>query len=155
MIKQTAQQLNLPEELVRDVIKYYYKDIRKSLSALDHVRVVVTGLGFFNIKYWSVKYRLDKFKNMLKAYEPYNDSRSEPIKKDIREKIDQLQYMYEVCEGEKIKKEKIKAKRRELEKEYYDSLAKQKENMGGTSEHVVSQPADKNNSESAIENLPE
>lgn len=153
LIKLTAEQLNLPEEVVHDLIIYYYKDVRKALSTLEGPRVVISGLGNFNIKHWKLKDQLSKLLRMFKSYESYNSKQSELIRVDIQKKIDQLQGMTTMWEGETIRKQKIKKKRRELEKEYNDRLAKQMENTGGNLEHIVSESENKTDSEEASSNM--
>jgi hypothetical protein len=53
-IPDVASQLGHPEDVVNDVVMYYWQEIRKSLSTLKHQRVHVTNLGDFTIKHWKV-----------------------------------------------------------------------------------------------------
>lgn len=63
-----ATELALPEELVEDVINYYWQEIRKSLSSLKHNRIHLTNLGDFTIKHWKID---DKIQ-MLEQWEEKN-----------------------------------------------------------------------------------
>jgi hypothetical protein len=63
-----AEQLNLSEELVADVVNFYWQEIRKSLSSLSHSRIHVTNLGDFVTKYW----KLDDKIEMLEKWEENN-----------------------------------------------------------------------------------
>lgn len=68
LIPETAKELGLPEELVNDIVTFYYHEVRKSLSGLDHVRVHLTNLGDFTIKHW----KLDEKIQMLETFEERN-----------------------------------------------------------------------------------
>jgi hypothetical protein len=67
-IPTVASKLALPEELVEDVINYYWQEIRKSLSSLKHNRIHLTNLGDFTIKHWKID---DKIQ-MLEQWEEKN-----------------------------------------------------------------------------------
>lgn len=67
-IPNVASELALPEELVEDVINYYWQEIRKSLSNLKHNRIHITNLGDFTIKHWKIE---DKIQ-MLEQWEEKN-----------------------------------------------------------------------------------
>lgn len=63
-----ASELALPEELVEDIVNYYWQEIRKSLSSLKHNRIHLTNLGDFTIKHWKID---DKIQ-MLEQWEEKN-----------------------------------------------------------------------------------
>ena len=67
-IPNVANELALPEELIEDVINYYWQEIRKSLSNLKHNRIHITNLGDFTIKHWKIE---DKIQ-MLEQWEEKN-----------------------------------------------------------------------------------
>ena len=67
-IPKVASELALPEDLVEDVINYYWQEIRKSLSTLKHNRIHLTNLGDFTIKHWKID---DKIQ-MLEQWEENN-----------------------------------------------------------------------------------
>lgn len=152
-IRKTAEQLQLPEELVRDLIIYHYKEIRKRLSNLENVRVKLNGLGYFDIKYWKIDAKAVEYKKMLNYYALRDTKRNELISKDIRIKLDNVLSMQTMCEGEKIKREKCKKRRKEDEQEYYRRLEEQKKNSGGIVEPVVSEPVRERSGAKALENL--
>ena len=49
-----AEQLHLSEDVVKDVITYYWQSVRKNLSSLSHSRIHLTNLGDFTIKHWKI-----------------------------------------------------------------------------------------------------
>ena len=70
-IPSVASDLNLSEELVKDVVLTYWQEIRKSLSGLKHQRVHLTNLGDFVIKHWKIDNRIDA----LEKWEESNKQR--------------------------------------------------------------------------------
>ena len=67
-IPQIAQDLKVEEQLVIDVIDYYWQEVRKNLSSLTHSRVHITNLGDFFIKHWKLDDKID----MLEKWEENN-----------------------------------------------------------------------------------
>lgn len=67
-IPAVAKQTCLPESLVKDLIDYYWAEIRKSLSSLKHQRIHLTNLGDFVIKDWKIDDKID----MLEKWEETN-----------------------------------------------------------------------------------
>jgi hypothetical protein len=67
-ISNVALQLSIQEELVEDVINYYWQEVRKSLSGLKHPTIHVTNLGDFTIKHW----KIDEKVKMLEKWEENN-----------------------------------------------------------------------------------
>lgn len=67
-IPEVASQLLIQQNIVEDVINFYWQEMRKSLSSLKHQRIHVSNLGDFTIKHWKVD---DKIK-MLEQWEENN-----------------------------------------------------------------------------------
>ena len=59
-IPDVANQVDLPEDIIKDIIDYYWRTIRKNLSSLEHVRIHLTNLGDFVIKHWKIDDKIDK-----------------------------------------------------------------------------------------------
>ena len=58
-IQDVAKQLHFSEDVVKDVVDYYWRNIRKSLSSLDHSRIHLTNLGDFTIKHWKIDEKIE------------------------------------------------------------------------------------------------
>jgi len=58
-IPTVAEQLHFSEDVVKDVVDYYWRNIRKSLSSLDHSRIHLTNLGDFTIKHWKIDEKIE------------------------------------------------------------------------------------------------
>jgi nucleoid DNA-binding protein len=68
IIKQVAEELNVPQALVDDIVSFYYKEVRKNLSSLEHPKVNLVGLGDFIILKKSVDRLTDRYTNLSKEY---------------------------------------------------------------------------------------
>lgn len=58
-IPNVSTELGLSEDLVEDVIDYYWREVRKSLSSLSHSRIHLTNLGDFVVKHWKLEEKLE------------------------------------------------------------------------------------------------
>lgn len=61
-IPDVASELAMPEDLVQEVVMYYWEEVRKSLSSLKHQRVHLTNLGDFVIKHWKIDEKIEYLK---------------------------------------------------------------------------------------------
>jgi len=68
LIPQTARELDISEDLVNDVVSFYWREVRSSLSSLKHSRVHITNLGDFLIKTW----KLDETIQRIQTFEEAN-----------------------------------------------------------------------------------
>lgn len=67
-IPDVAEQLNLSQDIVKDVVDYYWREVRKSLATLSHSRIHVTNLGDFVTKHW----KIDEKIGVLEKWEENN-----------------------------------------------------------------------------------
>ena len=67
-IPEVALNLSISEDLARDVVNYYWREVRKNLSSLSHSRIHVTNLGDFVTKHWKIDEKID----MLEKWEENN-----------------------------------------------------------------------------------
>ena len=61
LIPEVSKELGIPQDIVEDVIDYYWQEIRKNLSSLKHTRVHLTNLGDFTIKHWKIDEKIEMF----------------------------------------------------------------------------------------------
>ena len=59
-ISDVAKTTEQSEELVEAIVRFYWQEIRKSLSSLKHQRVHVSNLGDFVIKHWKIDDKIKK-----------------------------------------------------------------------------------------------
>lgn len=68
IIKQVAEEFDLPQSTIDDIVSYYYKEVRKALSSLEHLKVNVKGLGDFIVLKNSVNRLSNKYNALSKQY---------------------------------------------------------------------------------------
>ena len=65
IVKQVAEDMDIPISTVDDIISFYYKEVRKTLSSLEHLRIDLPGLGNFVIKKKSVDRLAKKYRILM------------------------------------------------------------------------------------------
>jgi hypothetical protein len=110
--KIVAEEMNLSDVLVEDLIEFYYKDLRNTMSNLKHPRIMVNGLGQFVAKTFLVRKFIDKYTKSLNnhdtsTYKAYHN------KKQIEQKLSLLISLEELISKEEIKKTNFKSKKNE------------------------------------------
>ena len=69
LYKPLAEELNISEDLVEDIIQFYYKTLRLKLSNLEVPRINVEGLGHFVIKPVSVRNAITRYSKVLDTHD--------------------------------------------------------------------------------------
>ena len=107
LIPKVAVELNIPEQLVKDITDFYWQEIRKSLSGLKHNRVHLTNLGDFTIKHWKLD---DKIEMLEKFKENFRQKGLQEIVTRFRtdESLFDLKAMKKLIEQEGERKDFIK-----------------------------------------------
>ena len=110
LITSTAMELNIPVNIVEDVVTTYWKDIRSSLSELKSPIVHVYAFGNFTIKHWLLekeKQSLIKIKEHLELKKVITE-RTANIINDVILKIRLIEEMEKMFYSEKQRKDFIK-----------------------------------------------
>ena len=126
-IPEVAEELNVSKELVEDVILYYWREVRKSLSGLKHSRIHLTNLGDFVIKHWKIDDKID----MLERWEENNRQKGlqqMTARFKTVESIFDLKHLKKIVEEEKQRKDFIKlhkTKSNESKEQHNNNLEEQ------------------------------
>lgn len=105
IINQVAEELDLPESLVDDIVSFYYKELRKNLSSLEHIRLNLPGLGHFLIRGIVVKKLAYKYNVQIEKYST-DTFTNYHNRKSAEHKIERLtQALEKINEFRKEKKE--------------------------------------------------
>ena len=67
LYKPVAEELNISETLVEDLISFYYKEVRFHLSSLSYPRINVDGLGHFVAKTFVIRKAIPRYKKFLEV----------------------------------------------------------------------------------------
>lgn len=64
-----SEDLNIKQELVEDLVEFYYKEVRMLLSNLKNPRINIDGLGQFVAKPMIIKKAIDKLHKVLDEHD--------------------------------------------------------------------------------------
>jgi nucleoid DNA-binding protein len=105
-----AEELSVSEDLVEDIIQFYYKTLRLKLSNLEAPRINVEGLGHFVIKPVSVRNAITKYTKVLDNHDTSTYS-AYFNKKMLETKLNSLiEIEKKICEQEQVKRNFKKSK---------------------------------------------
>lgn len=107
--KQLAEEQNLSESLIQDVVEYYYKAVKQNMTDIAHPRIDVAGLGHFIVKISTVERGIEKTEKVLKVQDE-STFRGYHFKKVLEERLVLLKNiqakMFEVKEERRKFREK-------------------------------------------------
>lgn len=67
LIKKTAQQLNLPEEMVKDVVEFYYSIVTRKIENLESPTIFLHGLGTLRLSRRKLQKNIEKMQKLLES----------------------------------------------------------------------------------------
>ena len=107
--KQLAEEQNLSESLIQDVVEFYYKAVKQNMIDIAHPRIDVAGLGHFIVKISTVERGIEKTEKVLKVQDE-STFRGYHFKKVLEERLVLLKNiqakMFEVREEKRKFREK-------------------------------------------------
>jgi hypothetical protein len=107
LIPKTSKDCNVSEELVGDVIDFYYTELRKKMEGLEDVSIGVPVLGTFEVSRPKLIKSIKKITDMLSSDKPetFKLLKRYNLTNDIRDKQKQL---LEKLESEKHERDQRK-----------------------------------------------
>jgi len=124
----------MPEEVVRDIVYFYWKEVRKQMSMLEAARVYIVRLGWFDIKHWRLKYTIKDYEGMLSHIDVTESLVNAKKASEIQDKLTNVLKIQQIVGLELEKKKDKNAQRRRKEEIIRQSLEEQKTNLGGNPE---------------------
>ena len=133
LIPSVAKKTDISEELVSQITSYYWQEIRRQLSSMQHSRVHVTNLGDFVIKHW-------KLEEKIKMYEQFEENNKQKGMQQMTarfrtaEKLFDLYNIKKIINEEKQRADFIKIHKNasnESKRKYNTDLEKQESNNRG------------------------
>jgi len=107
LIPKTAKDCNVSEELVGDVVNFYYTELRKKMEALEDVSISVPALGTFIVSKPKLRKSIDKITEMLSSDKPesFKLLKRYNLSTEIRDK---QQLLFDKLETEKNERDQRK-----------------------------------------------
>jgi nucleoid DNA-binding protein len=108
LFKQIAEEEDISQQLVDDLVTEYYKTIRKILSNLTYTRVNVDGIGQFVVKPKTVQKLIEKYNRNLANLDGYSLT-SYHNKIRLESRLEELNNVSLLIQQEKESKEQFKS----------------------------------------------
>jgi nucleoid DNA-binding protein len=112
LYKQLAEEQNLSEALVQDVVEYYYKAVKQNMIGIAHPRIDVSGLGQFIVKISTVERGIEKTEKVLKVQDE-STFRGYHFKKVLEERLVLLKNIQQKMLAVKEERKKFREKKNE------------------------------------------
>lgn len=119
LINKTAQQIELPPELVEDIVSFFYSNLHKRLSSGDHYAIQVPNLGIFVIKPKSLDKKMEHTELKIPYLEKIDTMHAYEIRMERIEDLRKFKILKEQLEAEKEKKRKIYETRKSNTNEHH------------------------------------
>lgn len=132
-IPQIAEELQFSEDTVKDVLDFYWGEVRRNMSSLTHSRIHLTNLGDFVIKHWKLDDKID----MLEKFEERNKQKGMQqmtARFKTVETLFDLKKVKSIIEEENQRKDFIKIHKRtayESKGEYISDMESEGADTGG------------------------
>lgn len=102
-----AAEVGVSEELVCDVISFYWKEIKKVLEEPDHITICIEDFGTFEIRKRQVEYQIEKYKRLVKYIKPTTYTKH--VLLDIAtKKLKTMENMLVMCIDQEEKKKQVR-----------------------------------------------
>lgn len=113
--KELAEETGRDEQLIEDLMSYYYRKIRMHMSDLKYPRIHIDGLGQFVVKPKTVEKLINKYTKVIATLDGYSLA-SYHNKIRLEQRLVELNNIHEVILEEKETKEQFKRTKNEKSK---------------------------------------
>jgi hypothetical protein len=107
LFAEIASEIELSEELVSDIVTFYWKGIKQELEEPNNISFRIDCFGTFEIRKQQVIYMIDKYERILKFMKPTTYSRHVLMDLTIK-KLDRLKKLLKSCEQQELKKKQVR-----------------------------------------------
>ena len=117
VIPETAKELHVSEDLVGDIIDHFYKKIRSKMSELEDGVIMIENLGTFKVNKKKLLKSKLKYEKRLTRLPETDTFTKYSLRKDALDRITKLDKMLLFLEEEVERKQKVRDKRNEDNKD--------------------------------------
>ena len=133
-IAPTAEATGVSEDLVKDLVGFYWGEVRKALVDMKGPIIVVEAIGTFQVKHWKIPELIAKYDKYLAKYkglaqENKLDFRQFAIQKEIELKKEKAVKLKEMVDIDAERKKLVKQKRDEYISKNQTNLPEQEEDI--------------------------
>ena len=119
LIAKTAQQMELPAELVEDIVSFFYSVLHKRLSSGDHHAIQVPNLGRFVMKPKSLQKKIEHTENKIPFLEKIDTMRAYEVRLERIQDLEKFKKLQEQMQSEKDRKQGVAELRKSKTYEKY------------------------------------
>ena len=112
--------MQLPAELVEDIVSFFYSQLHKRLSSGDHYALQVPNLGQFVIKPKSLQKKIERTEANIPYLEKIDTMLAYEVRLERISDLEKFKKLQEQMGQEKERKEQIYTKRKSNTHEKYD-----------------------------------
>jgi hypothetical protein len=112
LYKPVAEELQVDESLVEDLVEFMYKNVRQNLTGLTYPRINLEGLGHFTARPFSVRRGIERAQKVLLNHDTSTFS-AYHNKKQLDVKVKALIKLEEMINAEEERKQQFKTKKNE------------------------------------------
>ena len=107
-LKDLHYELDLEENLVNDILDFYWQHVRKTIVTAAHPRINIENLGIFQVKYKSLDKTITKYDNAINKLGTENFNKYTKYD-SMKSRLDVLLKLKEEIQLEKGRKYQIKS----------------------------------------------
>jgi nucleoid DNA-binding protein len=108
VLKDLHYELDLEENLVNDILDFYWQHVRKTIVTAAHPRINIENLGIFQVKYKSLDKTITKYDNAINKLGTENFNKYTKYD-NMKSRLDILLKLKEEMQVEKGRKYQIKS----------------------------------------------
>lgn len=116
LYKELAEEINVPAELVEDLMQSFYKSLRHELTNLSYPRINVEGLGQFVARPGLVRKSIQRYKKALDSHDT-STFKAYYNKKMLEDKVECLEKLSLKLDEMEFKKQQFKETKYENQSE--------------------------------------
>ncbi len=116
--KLTAEKLGKDVAMVDEIVTFFYRNVQKKLSSMEHIAVNVPNLGTFVLKKRRVESKLERCKRFVDAVDETVSIRAFETKQSVKKDIEKYSASLKIIEIEAERKQQV----RKLKKEQEDDI---------------------------------
>ena len=109
----TAEVEKVSEDLVEDVMDFYYKAVRKKLSDIEDIAIFVEGLGTFKTYRSKLLKNKARYERLKGRVSPTDSFRNFSIRKEADDRIEKINKLLALLDEEDKRKKEVKEKKDE------------------------------------------
>ncbi len=112
IFEEYAKKNNIDPDLAKDLMDYYWAEVRKTMTDLVYPRINIESLGVFDVRKRPLENTIVRYERYRKTV-PYSEFKTYSLHSKITKRLEQLNKLKDIINSESERKETYKTKRNE------------------------------------------